>query len=328
MRRYADTLRAKGQPPLLMRVGVNTGEVVVRSIRKDDLHTDYVPVGHSTNLAARMEQLATPGSILVTAYTYRLTEGYFAFKDLGKTQIRGMEEPLNVYEVLGAGPLRTKLQVAARRGLTRFVGRQRELEQLQQALAQAKAGHGQLVGVMGEPGLGKSRLFYEFVGAYGRTPLLVLQAYSVSHGKASPYLPVIELLKNYFQIQPQDDERTRRQKVIGKVLELDRSKVYTRARELCLHLEETSQLFSVLFGLQAFYVHRAKLQTGRELAEQGLGLAERLQDPALLLEAHHMLVYNLLYLGELTLAREYSEGIALYDPPLTLLSLFSLGTIQ
>src|SRR5205823_5445948 len=88
MRRYADTLRAQGSPPLLMRVGVNTGEVVVRSIRKDDLHTDYVPVGHATNLAARMEQLAAPGSILVTAYTHHLTDGYFAFKDLGRTRIK------------------------------------------------------------------------------------------------------------------------------------------------------------------------------------------------------------------------------------------------
>ena len=92
MRRYADTLRQKGYPPLLMRVGLNTGEVVVRSIRKDDLHTDYVPVGHSTNLAARMEQLATPGAIVVSAYTHRLTDGYFAFKDLGPTQIKGMED--------------------------------------------------------------------------------------------------------------------------------------------------------------------------------------------------------------------------------------------
>jgi class 3 adenylate cyclase len=114
MRRYSDTLRRKGSPPLLLRVGVNTGEVVVRSIRKDDLPTDYVPVGHSTNLAARMEQLAPPGAIVASAYTQRLTEGYFAFKDLGPTQIKGMEEPLHIYEMLGAGPLRTKLQVAAR----------------------------------------------------------------------------------------------------------------------------------------------------------------------------------------------------------------------
>ncbi len=139
MHRYADTLRQKGYPPLLMRVGVNTGEVVVRSIRKDDLHTDYVPVGHSTNLAARMEQLATPGSILVTEQTHKLTDGYFAFKALGQTQIKGVEVPLTIYEVLGVGPLRTRLQVSARRGLTRFVGRQREMEQLQHALTQAKS---------------------------------------------------------------------------------------------------------------------------------------------------------------------------------------------
>jgi class 3 adenylate cyclase/tetratricopeptide (TPR) repeat protein len=222
MRRYADTLRAKGHPPLLMRVGINTGEVVLRSIRKDDLHADYVPVGHSTNLAARMEQLANPGTIVVSAHTYRLTDGYFAFKDLGPTQIKGVEEPLTIYEVLSVGPLRTRLQVSARRGLTRFVGRQSEMEQLNKALEHAKAGHGQIVGTMGEPGLGKSRLFYEFkllsVSGY-----LVLEAYSVSHGKATAYLPVIELLKSYFDIQAQDDERKRREKVTGKVLSLDRS---------------------------------------------------------------------------------------------------------
>src|SRR6267142_2129817 len=149
MRRYADTLREKGYPPLLMRVGVNTGEVVVRSIRKEDLHTDYVPVGHSTNLAARMEQLAAPGSILVTEQTQKLTAGYFEFKALGKTQVKGVEEPLTVYEVLGAGPLRTRLQVAMRRGLTRFVGRHGEMAQLQHAWAHAQAGHGQIVGVIG-----------------------------------------------------------------------------------------------------------------------------------------------------------------------------------
>ena len=222
MRRYADMLRTKGYPPLLMRVGVNTGEVVLRSIRKDDLHADYVPVGHSTNLAARMEQLAAPGSILVTEQTHKLTEGYFEFKALGKTLIKGVEVPLLVYEVVGAGPLRTRFQVAARRGLTRFVGRQSEMDQIQQALAQAKAGHGQIVGVMGEPGLGKSRLFYEFK-LTSQSGCLMLEAYSVSHGKASPYLPVIELLKSYFQIQLQDDERQRKEKVTGRVLTLDRS---------------------------------------------------------------------------------------------------------
>src|SRR5207247_744639 len=162
MQRYGDQLRLTHGVPLAMRVGVNTGAVLVRSIRKEDLQTDYVPVGHSTNLAARMEQMDTPGSILMTEYTRKLVEGYFELKALGAAEIKGVDAPLPVYEVLGAGPLRTRLQVAARRGLTRFVGRHSELEQLRRALHEAQGGHGQIVVVMGEPGLGKSRLFYEF----------------------------------------------------------------------------------------------------------------------------------------------------------------------
>src|SRR5262249_10706056 len=237
MHRYSDTLREQGHPPLLMRVGVNTGEVVVRSIRKEDLHTDYVPIGHSTNLAARMEQLAAPGSILVTEQTHKLTASYFEFKALGKTQVKGVEAPLPVYEVLGAGPLRTRLQVAVQRGLTRFVGRQGELEQMKRALDLATAGQGQIVGVMGEPGVGKSRLFYEFKLTSQRG-CLVLEAYSISHGKASPYLPVIELLKAYFEITLEDDERKRGEKVGGKVLMLDRS------------LEDTLPCLFALLGIE------------------------------------------------------------------------------
>src|SRR6266852_2056264 len=221
-RRLAEQLRVeKGLPSLQIRVGINTGEVVMRGVRKDDLHTEYTPIGHSTGLASRMEGLATPGSIVVSEHTYKLTEGYFECKPLGAVRVKGVSEPVNIYEVLGVGPLRTRLQVAARRGFTRFVGRQSEMEQLRRAFVQATAGHGQIVGVMGEPGLGKSRLFYEFK-LTSQSGGLVLEAYSVSYGKASPYLPVIELLKSYFQLQPQDDERTRREKVGGKILMLDR----------------------------------------------------------------------------------------------------------
>jgi class 3 adenylate cyclase/predicted ATPase len=220
-KRYAEQLRREQGLNLQIRVGVNTGEVVLRAIRKDDLHTDYTPVGHSIHLAARMEGLASGGAIVISEHTYKLIEGYFECKALGAAKVKGVTEPVPIYEVLGIGPLRTRLQVSARRGFTRFVGRQSELEQLRRAWAQATAGHGQIVGVMGEPGLGKSRLFYEFK-LTAQSGGLVLEAYSVSYGKASPYLPVIELLKSYFQIQPQDDERTRREKVGGKVLMLDR----------------------------------------------------------------------------------------------------------
>src|SRR5262249_5819419 len=135
-------------------------------------------------------------------------------KALGAAKVKGVTEPVPIYEVLNVGPLRTRLQVSARRGVTRFVGRQSELEQLRRAFTQATAGHGQIVGVMGEPGMGKSRLFYEFT-LTSHSGGLVLEASSVSYGKASPYLPVIELLKSYFQLQPHDDERTRQEKVGG-----------------------------------------------------------------------------------------------------------------
>ncbi|MBI3989158.1 MAG: AAA family ATPase, partial [candidate division NC10 bacterium] len=219
---YAEKLRLEKGINLQIRVGVNTGEVVVRSIRKDDLHTDYVPIGHSTSLAARMQSLATPGSILVTEHTFKVTEGYFGFKPLGAAQVKGVSEPVKIYEVVGVGPLRTRLQVAARRGLVRFVGRHSELEQIQRAWELAQAGQGQLVAVVGEPGVGKSRLCYEFK-LLSQRGCLVLETISVSHGKAYPYLPLIELLKSYFQLTPQDDERRVREKVTGKVLILDRA---------------------------------------------------------------------------------------------------------
>lgn len=222
MRRYADRVRLAQGIALQIRVGINSGEVVVRAISTEDLHTDYDPVGHSIHIASRMEGIAVPGSIVVSEHTHKLTEGYFAFKALGATPIKGLPEPLAVFEVLGLGPLRTRLQVAASRGLARFVGRTRELEQLREARAQAQARHGQIVGVVGEPGVGKSRLYHEFKLSAPRD-CLVLETFSVSHGKAYPYLPLIELLKNYCQITAQDDERRRREKLTGKVLTLDRT---------------------------------------------------------------------------------------------------------
>src|SRR6266511_645702 len=170
-KRYGEKLRLENGVILQIRIGLNTGEVVLRSIRKDDLHTDYTPVGHSTSLASRMESLALPGSIVVSEHTYKLTEGYFEFKPLGAARVKGVSEPVNIYEVVGVGPLRTRLQVAARRGLVRFVGRHSEMEQIKKALDLARAGRGQIVGVLGEPGMGKSRLFYEFVGAQHAAPL-------------------------------------------------------------------------------------------------------------------------------------------------------------
>jgi class 3 adenylate cyclase/tetratricopeptide (TPR) repeat protein len=221
IRRYSDRLRTEGRQPLQARVGVNTGEVVMRSVSTGE-HAEYVPVGHATSLAARMQVLAPIGSIAITATTQRLVEGYFALKALGPTKVKGVSEPINVYEVTGLGPLRTRLQRSVGRGLSKFVGRQAEIDSLKRAAEQAKVGHGQIVAAMAEAGVGKSRLFYEFK-VTTQSGWMVLEAFSVSHGKASAYLPVIDLLHGYFEIKSEDDRRKRREKVTGRVLALDRS---------------------------------------------------------------------------------------------------------
>ena len=191
-----------GNAPIEMRVGVNTGEVVVRAIRTDESHVEYTPIGHTTNLASRMQTVAPTGSIAVTENTSKRCEGYFTFRSLGPTRVKGVSEPINVFEVTGIGPLKTRFEVAERRGLTKFVGRERELEDLKRALELARSGQGQIVAAVAEPGVGKSRLFYEF-RLRSHSGCSVLTASSISHGKTSAYLPVIELLNSYFEISPE-----------------------------------------------------------------------------------------------------------------------------
>jgi class 3 adenylate cyclase/tetratricopeptide (TPR) repeat protein len=227
MRRYSTKLREAGNPPLEARVGVNTGEAVVRSIKTSDAHTEYAPIGHSTSLASRMQTLAPTGSIAVTEATQKFCAGYFNFKALGPTRVKGVTEPVDVFEVTGLGPLRTRLQRAVGRGLTKFVGRQREIDAMKHAAEMAKTGHGQIVAAMAEAGVGKSRLFFEFK-AIAQAGWMVLETFSVSHGKASSYQPVIELLCNYFKITDEDDDRSRREKVAGRLAILDPSLDDTR----------------------------------------------------------------------------------------------------
>jgi class 3 adenylate cyclase len=220
VREYAEGVRRTEGIPLQIRVGLNSGEVVVRSIG-NDLHMDYTAVGQTTHLAARLEQMAVPGSILISADTMVLAEGYAQIKPLGPVAIKGLEAPMEVYEVIGAMPVRSRMEAAAARGLTPFVGRHREVEALRHALAQAHAGHGQVVGVLGEPGVGKTRLFYEFTHSHVTQGWLLLETWSMSYGRATAYLPVLELLKAYFQLEPRDDARRLREKVTGKLLTLD-----------------------------------------------------------------------------------------------------------
>src|SRR5271170_6439867 len=199
LKRYSAKLVADGGMPIEARIGANTGEVVVRPIATGDGHVEYTPIGHTTNLASRMQAVAPTGSIATSEQTRKLCEGYFTLKPLGPTRVKGVSEPVSVYEVIGLGPLRTRLQRAAGRGLTKFVGRERELSAISNAAELAHAGRGQIVAAVAEAGTGKSRLFFEFK-AKNQAGWMVLEAFSVSHGKASAYLPLLDLLHTYFKI--------------------------------------------------------------------------------------------------------------------------------
>jgi class 3 adenylate cyclase/tetratricopeptide (TPR) repeat protein len=205
-----------------IRVGLNSGEVVVRAIG-NDLHMDYSAIGQTVHLAARMEQLAMPGNILLTPATLRLVEGLVQVNALGPVPVKGLTATVEVFELVGATTARRRLQASAARGLTPLVGRQIELAALAQALEQAGAGYGQVVATVGEAGVGKSRLLYEFVHSHRPQGWRVLEAASVSYGKATPYFPVVELLKRYVPVEDGDEPRTVRAKVTKHLLALDES---------------------------------------------------------------------------------------------------------
>jgi class 3 adenylate cyclase/tetratricopeptide (TPR) repeat protein len=222
IRRYTAEIRRDHGIEVQVRVGLNSGEVVVRAIGSD-LRMDYSAVGQTTHLAARMEQLATPGSTRLTGETLRLAEGFVQVVPIGPIPVKGLPGPVDVFELVGPSATRTRLQAAAARGLTRFVGRGKELDHLRQALDTARGGQGQVVAVVGEPGVGKSRLLWEFIHSHRTQGWLVLESSSVSYGKASAYLPVIDLCKSYFRIDARDDARSIREKVTGKLLTLAES---------------------------------------------------------------------------------------------------------
>src|SRR5216684_2214424 len=235
LRRSGEELKKQGRSEVEVRIGINTGEVVLRLIHTGG-HTEYTPVGHAANLAARMQTAAPTAGIVISEDTRHLVEGYFELRELGPTEVKGIEEPINVYEVIGVGPLHGHFDLAVRRGLTKFVGRESELKQMARALELARGGHGQIVAVVAEAGTGKSRLFYEFKATLP-AECKVLEAYSVSHGKASAWLPVLELLYGYFGIEETDGKSVRR------------AKIETRLSGLDSALSDTLPLLYTLMGL-------------------------------------------------------------------------------
>jgi class 3 adenylate cyclase/tetratricopeptide (TPR) repeat protein len=224
VRQHADEIVRTLGVPIRIRVGLNTGDVVVRSIG-NDLQMDYTAVGQTTHLAARMEQMADPGTIVATAETVRLAEGYVDVTPLGGRPIRGLNAPVEVYVVTGTGAARWPLEAAVARGLTGFVGRETELAQLGRAVESAAQGRGQVVGVVGDPGIGKSRLFYEATRPERMSGWLILKTGAASYGKTTAYRPVIDLLRTYFKVHDQATHQEVRESITARLLALDKSLV-------------------------------------------------------------------------------------------------------
>lgn len=218
MRRDEDNARGA----LKIGIGINSGEVVVRSIT-NDLSIDYSALGHTTHLAARMESLAGAGSIVMTTDTLREVEGFVEVRSLGARELKGFSTAVQAFELTGVTSARTRLQAQAARGLSSFVGRQAEIEIFRRLVSEADAGAGRVLALVGEAGMGKSRLVRELLQSHLPADWKVVQAFSVSYGKATPFFPVIELLRSYFAVAAGEDKQATRTKILQRMMALDPS---------------------------------------------------------------------------------------------------------
>jgi class 3 adenylate cyclase/tetratricopeptide (TPR) repeat protein len=217
---YSEQLKHEHGVEIQLRVGLNTGLVVVGRIG-DDLRMDYTAVGDATNLAARMQTLAEPGAILVTEATHRLIEGYVRSEPLGLTPIKGRGEPVAVFRITGRRRARRRFDVMAERGLTPLAGRDAELQLLHECLTRVKAGQGQVVTIVGDAGVGKSRLVHEFHRSLGGERVTWLEGHCMPYGQIAPYLPVLEGLRANFGIEEGDNQLQIEEKVRQGVRQVD-----------------------------------------------------------------------------------------------------------
>jgi class 3 adenylate cyclase/tetratricopeptide (TPR) repeat protein len=206
------TKQEKGIPPLKMRIGIHTGPVIVGTLG-NDLRVEFKAVGDTVNLASRMEGLAEPGATFVTEDTFKLTEGFFRFEALGEKQVKGKEEPVKVFRVIAPSTRRTRFDVSAERGLTPFIGRERELELLLDGFERVKTGKGQVFSIVSEAGVGKSRLLYEFRKAVANEDVTFLEGRCFSYSRAVAYHPMIDILKSNFDIHEGEGDAEIREKV-------------------------------------------------------------------------------------------------------------------
>ncbi|MBA3298839.1 MAG: AAA family ATPase [Thermoleophilaceae bacterium] len=219
---YTAELRRSEGVNFSVRIGIHSGEVVVGSIG-EDLGMEYTAVGHTVGLAQRIEQLAEPGKAYLTRYTAALVEGYLLLDDLGEFEVKGAREPLQVYELKGVGSARGRLDISQARGFSRFVGRSEEMKVLDEALERSLAGEAQVIGIVGEAGVGKSRLCHEFTERKRAQGLPVSSAAGQAHAKSVPLVPVLQVMRNYFGITEGDSDQKARERIAGKLLLLEES---------------------------------------------------------------------------------------------------------
>ncbi len=222
------TMRETSGEFIQVRIGLNSGELLVKGIR-DDLLIEIDAVGPMIALASRMESLSPPGAAQITAETMALVEGFVDAECIGNFSVKGVDEPVTVYQLKGARALSTRFHGIAARGLTRFIGREDELKALARSWITTTTGQGSVIAVDGEPGVGKSRLFWEFAHSHGMRNALILEASSVSYGRSMPYLPMINLVRQYFKVQATHDTRTIKEQVNGKLMTLDEDLLASRS---------------------------------------------------------------------------------------------------
>ncbi len=220
MGEYGEKIERECGVEFKMRVGLNSGPVIIGSVG-NDLRMDYTAIGDTTNLASRMEGMASPGTILVSADTHRMARDFFRFEPLGKVSVKGKEEPLEAYELIEAGEVETRIEAAVAKGLTRFVGRKKEIAALKGAFEKAQSGSGQVVGIVGEAGVGKSRLFLEMRGMLPKKEYTYLQGRCLHYGGSMAYLPILDILRAYFDIEEGDREFVIKKKTEQKTAQLD-----------------------------------------------------------------------------------------------------------
>jgi class 3 adenylate cyclase len=217
---YSDKIKKDTGVDFKMRIGLNSGLVIVGSIG-DDLRMDYTAVGDTTNLASRMESEAEPGTILVSEITYKITRSYFEFDHIGKIEIKGKEKPQEAYRLLRTGEVKSRLEASIAKGLTKFVGRRNSMAALKEPFEKVQSGSGQVVGVVGEAGVGKSRLLFEFINQIPSSGFIYIEGRCLHFGGSMGYLPIIDILKSYFDINETDREYIINKKINEKILGLD-----------------------------------------------------------------------------------------------------------